>query len=339
MQKKVKSYDVRQKDETIVTWLRDDIKFEDLKTLGTLGKGSFGHVTLVKHKAEGTSYALKAVSKQQIVETRQQGHILSEKKVLSTLKHPFIIRLYATYKDRDRLYFLLEPSLGGELFTVLRKKRLFKPNTARFYAACVVLAFQYMHSLDTVYRDLKPENLLLDKEGYIKVTDFGFAKKIKAKTWTLCGTPEYLAPEIVAGKGHGKGVDWWTVGVLIFEMLASYTPFYHEDHMHMYARIARGKVKFPSHEGFDQGSKGIIRSLLNVQPSKRLGVIQGGADRVREHPFFKNFDFKALLERKLDGPIKPNIKNNCDMSNFEDYGGHDDIKPYQDDGSNWDKDF
>jgi cGMP-dependent protein kinase len=188
-----------------------DYKWEDLQVLGTLGQGSFGHVQLVKHTPSNLNFALKGVSKQQIFDTHQQGHIMSEKRVMATLMHPFIIRLHTTFKDANQLYFLLEPVLGGELFSVLKKRKLFKENAARFYAGSVVLAFEYLHSKDTVYRDLKPENLLLDSSGYIKVADFGFAKKIVNKTWTLCGTPEYLSPEIVSGEGHGKGVDWWTV--------------------------------------------------------------------------------------------------------------------------------
>jgi protein kinase A len=218
---------------------------KDLKVIGTLGKGSFGHVQLVKHKKSGMTYALKSVSKAQIVETCQQSHIISEKQTMAKLNSPFLIRLYATYKDKNQLYFLLEPSLGGELFTVLRKRKLFSDSVAAFYAASVVLGFEYMHSLDIVYRDLKPENLLLDKNGHLKITDFGFAKVLKGRTWTLCGTPDYLAPEIVQMRGHGKGVDWWTLGILIFEMLASYPPFFDEDPMKTYSKILHNTPKFP----------------------------------------------------------------------------------------------
>jgi len=257
---------------------------------------------------------------------------------MCAFNHPFIVKLHATYKSKDRLYFLLDPVMGGELFTVLRKNRLFPESTARFYAASVLLAFEHMHAREYVYRDLKPENLLIDYDGYIKVTDFGFAKRVKTKTWTLCGTPEYLAPEIVAGKGHGKGVDWWTLGVLIFEMLASYTPFYHEDHMKMYQKIARGKVKYPPH--FSMEAKDLCRQLLEPQPTRRLGVIQGGAQHIKEHPWFAGFDFKALVEKKLTPPYKPKIKNQFDVSNFDDVGEAGlEVPSYSDDGSAWDKEF
>lgn len=316
-----------------------EIPFSDLQVLGTLGKGSFGHVQLVKDKKGGKTYALKAVSKAQIVQTGQQGHIMSEKKAMAALKHPFLICLYATYKDKDRLYFLLEPSLGGELFSVLRDKTLFDEDTARFYAGHVILAFEYMHSLNYVYRDLKPENLLLDGQGYLKVTDFGFAKDISSgRTWTLCGTPDYLAPEIVAGKGHGKGVDWWTLGVFIYEMLASYPPFYDEDPMKTYAKIMHGSITFPSH--FSKEAVSIVKKLLYHKPTKRLGVVKGGAKLIKKHAWFKGFDWDALLNRQMKPSFIPEIKGDTDISNFDDYGDEDEeIQPYVDDGTNWDAEF
>jgi len=217
---------------------------------------------------------------------------MSEKNVMMQLNHPFLVRLFQTYKDRDKLYFLLEPMLGGELFTLLRNQTLFDENTSRFYASCVVSAFEYMHDLDIIYRDLKPENLLFDDMGYVKIADFGFAKKVTGsllsprlpqssllgRTWTLCGTPDYLAPEIVAGKGHDKGVDWWTLGILIYEMLASYPPFYDEEHMKTYAKIINGEVLYPSH--FSKAAISLIRKLLNRKATKRLGFGRGGTSRL-----------------------------------------------------------
>lgn len=315
----------------------DEIKKDQLVSLGTLGKGSFGHVQLVKDKRTGKTYALKAVSKQQIVLTGQQGHIMSEKRVMAMLNHPFLIRLFATFKDRDRLYFLLEPSLGGELFSVLRARTFFDEDTARFYAASVVLAFEYMHARNIIYRDLKPENLLLDEKGYLKVTDFGFAKIVTGRTYTLCGTPDYLAPEIVAGKGHGKGVDWWTLGILIYEMLSSYPPFYDEDPMKTYAKIMHGKISFPSH--FSKEAVDLIKKLLHHKPTKRLGVTKGSASAIKEHPFFANFDWKALYEKRLPAPIVPKIKGPEDTSNFDDYPDDDGVPAYIDNGTDWDADF
>jgi len=212
----------------------------------------------------------------------------------------------------------LEPSMGGELFTILRARMFFEDDTARFYAGCVVLAFEYMHSMDIIYRDLKPENLLLDSRGFLKVTDFGFAKEVHGRTHTLCGTPDYLAPEIVQGKGHGKGVDWWTLGILIYEMIASSPPFYDNEQMVTYQKIVAGVVTFPAH--FCAEAKSIVKKLLHPKPTKRLGVVKGGARVIKFHPWFKGFDFKALVNQKMKPPIVPKIKNDKDLSNFEDYG-------------------
>jgi serine/threonine protein kinase len=263
---------------------------------------------------------------------------MNEKRVMLMLQHPFIIRLFATFRDKNRLMFLLEPILGGELFTVLRARTLFDEDTSRFFAASVVLAFEFMHDKNIIYRDLKPENLLLDHEGYLKVTDFGFAKELSGRTWTLCGTPDYLAPEIVAGKGHGKGVDWWTLGVFIYEMLASYPPFYDEDPMKTYAKIIHGTITFPSH--FSKDAINLIQKLLHHKPTKRLGVVAGGAKLIKKHPWFKGFDWDALYARKLKAYIIPKIKSTEDLSNFDDYGEKEHrTDPYDDDGSNWDAEF
>jgi len=264
---------------------------------------------------------------------------MSEKNIMMEINHPFCIRLYATYKDNDRLYFLLEPGLGGELFTILRARTLFDEDTSRFYAACVIMAFDNLHQNNIIYRDLKPENLMLDSDGFLKVTDFGFAKKIpNGRTYTLCGTPDYLAPEIVAGKGHGKGVDWWTLGVLIYEMLASYPPFYDEDPMKSYSKIVSGVVNYPAH--FSKDAIDLISKLLHLKPTKRLGVAKGGGEEIKKHPWFKNFSWTNLYDRKLKAPIKPDIKSTEDTSNFD---NRDDsemtVAKYQDDGSGWDNDF
>jgi len=319
-----------------------DIPFEQLEILGTLGKGSFGHVQLVKDKKSNATFALKGVSKSMIVETGQEGHIMSEKNVMAMLKHPFLINLFQTYKNQDQLFFLLEPALGGELFTYLRAQTLFVEDSARFYAACVLLSFEYMHSFDILYRDLKPENILIDRTGYIKITDFGFAKQITGRTWTLCGTPDYLAPEIVAGKGHGKGVDWWTLGILIFEMLASYPPFFDDDTMKTYRKIMTREIDFPDH--FSKSAVSLCRKLLYRKPTRRLGVVKGGAALVKAHAWFSNSygskdGWKQLLNKELKAPFIPKIADDFDLTNFEECEEDEPIMPYEDDGSNPFEDF
>jgi len=287
----------------------------DFKTVGILGRGSFGSVKLVV--AGGKQYALKAVGKERVENLGQQEHILNERNIMLNIHHPFIVILYQTFQDRDYLYFLLEPSLGGELFSVLREKSFFKQDEARFFAASVVSVFEYLHSKDIIYRDLKPENLLLDGRGYLKVTDFGFAKEVKDRTWTLCGTPDYLAPEIISSRSHGKGVDWWTLGILCYEMLVSYPPFYDQDPMKVYAKIMLAKLKFP--KGFNKDAESLIRELLRPKPSSRLGVTAGGASKVKSHAWFSDFSFEELLAGKVKAPIVQAVDTKNPLQNFEEY--------------------
>jgi len=210
-----------------------------------------------------------------------------------------------------------------------------------FFAASIVLAFEYMHSKGIIYRDLKPENLLLTEKGYLKITDFGFAKKIKDKrTWTLCGTPDYLAPEVVSGQGHDRSVDWWTLGILIYEMLASYPPFYDEDPMKTYAKIMHGQVAFPMH--FSKHAVDLIKRLLHPKPTKRLGVLKGGAKLIKQHPWFKNFDWEQFEKQTMKAPIILPVKSKEDLSNFEEYPDEETVwEEYVPDPKNpdWDSDF
>jgi len=286
--------------------------------IGVLGQGAFGIVTLVADPHSKESYALKAIKKCQIVELSQQKHIVNEMLIMRRLAEKrcsFLVNLIATYKDQLRVYFLLEVCLGGELFTILRRRRCFPESTARFYTACVTEGFVFMHGLSIIYRDLKPENLVLTETGYLKITDFGFAKEVTDKTFTLCGTPDYLAPEIVTGQGHGRAVDWWTLGILLYEMVASFPPFFDEQPINTYRRIIKGKVKWV--RNFSQEVRDLIQAFLRVRPIKRLGIRRGGVDLIRNSAFFEGFDWKALQKQQMEAPIINKVKNVKDMSNFE----------------------
>jgi len=316
----------------------DVCTLEQFKIIGILGRGAFGTVKLVTDPITNKSYALKAIRKNQVVELGQQSHILNEKNVMQMLENPFLVNLKATYKDEFRVYFLLEVCLGGELFTILRKMRSFDEPTARFYSSCVIEAFDYMHDRDIIYRDLKPENLVLTSNGYLKVTDFGFAKVVPNKTFTLCGTPDYLAPEIVTGQGHGKGVDWWTLGILIYEMLASFPPFFDDEPMMTYRKIIQGKFKFPRY--LSAQSKDLISKFLKPKATKRLGVIKGGADLIRQHPWFKDFSWNSLKQQLLKPPIKNKVKSHKDLSNFDHFQEKNEDLAYKGDPDlGWDADF
>lgn len=212
---------------------------------------------------------------------------------------------------------LLEYVVGGELFSHLRRAGRFSNEVTRFFAAEIVLAVEYMHSRDVIYRDLKPENLLLDKDGHIKITDFGFAKRVEERTWTLCGTPEYLAPEIIQSKGHGKPVDWWALGILIFEMLAGYPPFFDDNPFGIYEKILAGRIQFPAH--FHMHAKDIVRRLLTADRTQRLGNLRGGSADVKRHKWFRGIDWDALKNRASRAPIQPRYRGPGDTGNFEKY--------------------
>ena len=253
----------------------------------------------------------------EIIRLKQVDHIMSEKAILQAINHPMIITLYGTSQDDLNLYMYMEFVAGGELFSHLRRAGRFTNDTGKFFAGSIVLALQHLHALDIVYRDLKPENLLLDEFGYLKITDFGFAKKVEDRTWTLCGTPEYLAPEIIQSKGHGKAVDWWALGILIYEMLAGYPPFYDENPFGIYQKILAGKIEFPRH--FDVHAKSLIKSLLTADRSKRLGNLKAGAEDVKKHKWFRNFSWKELIDAESPAPVNPDVKGEGDTHNFDQY--------------------
>ncbi|KAG9290589.1 hypothetical protein G9A89_020959 [Geosiphon pyriformis] len=289
----------------------------DFVLLETLGTGTFGRVFLTKFKHTENYYAMKVLKKVEVVRLKQVEHINSEKQILSQVHHPFIVNLFCTFQDDRNLYMLLEYVIGGELFSHLRKAGRFSNDVTRFYAAEIILAIEYLHSKDIIYRDLKPENLLLDSRGHVKITDFGFAKKVEDRTWTLCGTPEYLAPEIIQSKGHGKAVDWWALGILIFEMLAGYPPFFDDNPFGIYEKILAGKIQFPSH--FDPHAKDLIKRLLTADRTKRLGNLRGASEDVKKHKWFRGVDWQGLFDRRTQAPIVPPYQHPGDTSNFEKY--------------------
>jgi protein kinase A len=212
---------------------------------------------------------------------------------------------------------VLEYVVGGEFFTHLRNAQRLDNSNARFYAAQVTLIFEYLHSQDFIYRDLKPENLLLDKTGYMKITDFGFAKRVAFKTYTLCGTPEYIAPEVLLNKGHGKGVDWWTLGILTYEMLVGQPPFVDDDPMGIYQQILAGKVNFPRF--IDRNAKSLIKKLLVADLTKRFGCLKAGAADVKNHKWYTGMDWAALVDKELVAPVIPSVSDDTDTSNFDAY--------------------
>jgi len=294
-------------------------KINEYDRISTVGTGTFGRVTLVQHKYGSRGfYALKIMSIREVIRNRQIEHVHSEKNILLSVDHPFIIKLHWAYHDTKFVYMLFDYAAGGELFSYLRCARKFCNNTARFYTAEIVLALEYLHSVHVVYRDLKPENILLDKDGHVRLTDFGFAKQLtEGRTFTMCGTPEYLAPEVVAGKGHNAAVDWWSLGILVYEMLTGRTPFPGDDSHVVYEQILERRPKFP--KGFDSTAKDLIRRLLVVNRVKRLGNLKGGAEDVKAHKWFSEIDWTDVYEKKLQPPIRPTVNGEGDTGNFDEY--------------------
>jgi serine/threonine protein kinase len=248
---------------------------------------------------------MKVLRKSEIVRLMQVEHINSERTILDRVRHPFVVELYATYQDNLNVYMLLSYIPGGELFSHLRRAGRFSADVTRFYLACIVLAIEYLHAKNIIYRDLKPENLLLDRTGYLRIADFGFAKVVEDRTFTLCGTPEYLAPEIVLSQGHGKAVDWWALGILAFEMLAGYPPFFDDHPLGIYEKILRNEIAFPSY--IDPYAKDLIKGLLTADRSKRMGNLKGGAKDVMNHPWFAGVDWGSLERKEIGAPIVPRV--------------------------------
>lgn len=282
-----------------------------------LGTGSFGKVLLVQDKETKKVGALKIISKDRIVKTKQVEHTIGEKDILFCTKSPFVVALFDYYQDRENIYLVLEFVNGGEMFTVLQRQpnRRFSAVQTRFFAAEVVMAFEYLHNLDIMHRDLKPENMLIDYRGHCKLTDFGFAKRVDHATYTMCGTPEYLAPEIIANKGYTRAVDWWAVGVLIYEMRKGRSPFEDKEQMNMFRKITKCEFKFP--RNFSEPERQLILGFLQVDITRRLGYMHGGASRIKREPYFEGLDWNRLARQKYQSPFKPGVTGEADASKFD----------------------
>jgi protein kinase A len=296
-------------------------KLSDYELKKTLGNGSFGRVVLVKHRENGKFYALKILEKLSVVKSKQVEHTLNEKKILNAVNFPFIASYAASFKDNCNLFIALEFVVGGEMFKHLVKYNKFSENLTKFYCAQVVLAIEYLHNIDIIHRDLKPENTLIAQDGYIKLSDFGFAKHVKSRTYTLCGTPEYLAPEIIQSKPYGKPVDWWAVGILTYEMSTGKPPFQSDQPIKIYEKILAGKYKVPNN--LSDEIKDFMRCLIQADVTKRFGNLKNGVDDVKTHKWFASIDWMAIYAKKVTAPMMPKIKSPGDPSNFDNYSEKD----------------
>ena len=295
-----------------------EVKLEDFKVLKVIGRGSFGKVNLVEYLPTHETFAMKSLKKDILIEQEQIENTLLEKEILQSIDYPFLCGLVFCFQTEERIYFIMPFLNGGELFQHLRKFRTFDEDKVRFYGAQIALALDYLHSKGIIYRDLKPENILMDEEGYLKLADFGMAKKLKddEKAMSFCGTPEYLAPEIITMEGHDKNADWWSFGILLFEMLCGLPPFYVENLDKMYEMIKTSSIKFPKRIALSEDAKDVIRKLLEKNPKKRLGS-QSGIEEIKNHPFFASIDFDMVLKKKIKAPFIPELASDTDVQYFD----------------------
>ncbi|XP_070492020.1 ribosomal protein S6 kinase beta-2 [Chironomus tepperi] len=295
---------------------------QDFELKKVLGKGGYGKVFQVKKvtgKDAGNYFAMKVLKKASIVRNQKDtAHTRAERNILEAVKHPFIVELVYAFQTGGKLYLILEYLSGGELFMHLEREGIFLEDTTCFYLNEIVLALEHLHSLGIIYRDLKPENVLLDAQGHVKLTDFGLCKEHIHEgitAWTFCGTIEYMAPEILTRSGHGKAVDWWSLGALMYDMLTGNPPFSAENRKKTIETILKGKLNLPAYLTPD--ARDLIRRLMKRQVSQRLGSGAGDGLEVRSHPFFKNVNWKDVFERRLEPPIKPVLRSEDDVSQFD----------------------
>jgi len=294
------------------------VTFENFEFLKVLGKGTFGKVILCREKSSSHLYAIKILKKDVIIKKDEVEHTKTENRVLQKTRHPFLIGLKYSFTTSDRLCFVMEYVNGGELFFHLSRERQFSEDRTMFYGAEIISAIAYLHSRGIIYRDLKLENLLLDEDGHIKIADFGLCKEDiqwGKTTKTFCGTPEYLAPEVLEDNDYGRAVDWWGVGVVMYEMMVGRLPFYNRDHDILFELILMEEVRFP--KNLTSEAKELLGGLLIKDPAKRLGGGPEDAQAVKEHAFFASINWTDLEKKRITPPFKPQVISDTDTRYFD----------------------
>ena len=294
------------------------VSMDDFTIVGVLGRGTYGKVQLIKEKATGKLYALKTMSKKLLAESDQIEQTITERDLLLKTNHPFLVSARYTFQSDAKIFMVLDYVPGGELFGRLKEESTFSENRVKLYAAEICLGIGHLHKLGFIYRDLKPENILVDINGHLKITDFGLAKNVDAAGGTLtsfCGTPEYIAPEMLQRQPYTKSVDWWSFGIIVFEMLTGLPPFYDENVNQMYRAILRDEITYPSH--VSPNARDLINKLLDRNPDTRLGAGPRDVEEIKEHPFFSSLNWNDVLEKKIKPEWVPNIKNAEDTSMFD----------------------
>ena len=296
------------------------LSYADFEPLKLLGRGSFGEVLLVRLKANKKLYAMKILDKNMLKQRKQEIHTKTERDLMVKINCPFIVNIKSAFQDATKLYIVSEFLQGGDLFFHLHDKRytVFPEAKAKFYIMELVVALDFLHKNNMVYRDLKPENILLDSQGHIKLTDFGLSKifeKEDDKAFTVCGTPQYLAPEILLRKGYDKSVDWWSLGCVLYEMLYSRLPFKFKKGQKI--SLSMYKEKIPFDKKISEEAQDLIQNLLIFEPNLRLGSGADGGEKIKSHKFFKDINWQDVWDRKLEPPFVPKLKNEQDLKYFD----------------------
>ena len=293
------------------------VTLDDFDILKLIGKGSFSKVYLVKNRLNHKIYSMKKLDKPFIKRTRQEQHIINERILLSKMNYPFLVKLFCCFQDQEHLYFILEFIQGGELFFHLHREIRFDDEKTRFYIAELILVLNFLHNNKVIYRDIKPENILLDLEGHIKLTDFGLSRLCSGnneKVFTICGTPYYIAPEIIEKKGYNNSVDWWSLGCLMYEMLNG-KPIFNFSSGKIDTNEFKKKIVLPNN--FSEEAKDLITKLLNLDPKQRLGSGPNGFKNLKNHKYFENINWDDLENKKIKPPFIPVIDDPLDLKYFD----------------------
>ena len=318
--KNVENDNNNDKEEENEPGLNVKLSYSDFLALKLLGRGSFGEVLLVKLKATGKIYAMKILDKKILKLKNQQNHTKTERDLMVRINSPFIVNIKSAFQDNNNLYLVSEFMQGGDMFFHMHDNQtnIFSLEKTKFYVIELILALDSLHKNNMVYRDLKPENILLDSKGHIKLTDFGLSKILEDgedKAYTLCGTPQYLAPEVLLRKGYDKAVDWWSLGCIMYEMLTGKLPFPFKRGVKLSIKTYEKKINFPSK--ITENAKDLIQKLLVINPNDRLGSGADGSENIKKHPFFEEVDWDSAFEKQLDPPFVPKLKDETDLKYFD----------------------
>jgi len=287
--------------------------FDDFQILSPIGEGAYGKVYQVRCRTNGKVYALKVLKKEHLAKTRSISNTLAERNIMIRTNHPFIVDLYCTFQSPERVGFVMKFIAGGQLFFHLRKEGLFSEESVRFYAAELVLALEYLHSHNIIHRDLKPENILISSTGHVALTDFGLAKEDvdeESRANTFCGTIEYMSPEMIKGQPYGKATDWWSVGILLFDMLSGNPPFRNKNRKRLQDDILTKKIKMSPL--WQPATHSILKTLIERDVLKRIQL-----EAIKQHSFFKGMSWEALLKKDISPPFHPHQSHPHDTSNFD----------------------